>query len=265
VRGDVALPEVWNGTISFSLVAIPVKLVTALAHPIAFRLLHKKDNAPLARRMYCPKEGTIVSADEIVRGYEVAPGKYVTVTDKELESLSPERSRTIEIVEFVDLADVPPVYYGRPYYLVPGPGGKKAYRLLVEVLRQTHKAGLAKFVLREREYVVAVKSGKGALSLITLHYRGEILGNEDILPKDETLEPETKRHILKAIRAMTADFRPARYADARRKKVAQLLTRKARDQGTVEAPETENEEEAGVVDLMAALEESMSKIRERRG
>ena len=109
----------------------------------------------------------------------------MTVTDEELESLSPERSRTIEILEFIDLKEVDPLYYDRPYYLVPAKGGEKAYRLLVEVLRQTNKAGLAKFVLAEREHLVAVKSEDGALSLITLHYSGDILPAEEFAPKEE--------------------------------------------------------------------------------
>jgi len=261
----MALQEIWNGTISFSLVAIPVKLVRAVeSGRVSFRMLHSKDYSPLARRMYCPKEETIVPADEIVRGYEIGPDKYIVITDKELESVSPERSRTIEILEFIDIKDVDPVYYDHPYYLVPSKGGEKAYRLLVEVMRQTNKAGLAKFVLREREYLVAVKSTDGALALITLHYSGEILPDEDILPKEGTLESEEKSRMKKIIKEMTAAFNPDKYADDRRKKIMKLLQKKAKEKAPVEAPEIEEEEGEGPVDLVAVLEESMRKVKEHK-
>ncbi|MBI5666215.1 MAG: Ku protein [Nitrospirae bacterium] len=261
----MALQEIWNGTISFSLVAIPVKLVRAVeTGHVSFRMLHSKDYSPLARKMYCPKEEAIVPADEIVRGYEITPDKYIVITDKELESVSPERSRTIEILEFIDIRDVDPVYYDHPYYLVPSKGGEKAYRLLVEVMGQTNRAGLAKFVLREREYLVAVKSTDGALSLITLHYSGEILPGEDLFPKEDKIEAGEKTRMKKIIRDMTADFHPDKYADERRKKITKLLEKKAKEEGTVEAPEIEEEVEEGVVDLVAVLEESMRKVKEHR-
>src|SRR5512139_2950075 len=177
----MAVQGIWSGTISFSLVAIPVRLVKAIEPGrISFRLLHSKDYSPLARRMFCPEQETTVATDEIVRGYEIEPDKDILMTDEELESVSPERSRTIEIVEFIDLKEVDPVYFDHPYYLVPAKGGEKAYRLLAEVMRRTNKAGLARFVLHEREYLVAVKSTEGVLALITLHYPEEILPDADL-------------------------------------------------------------------------------------
>ncbi len=138
----MAVHELWTGTVSFSLVAIPVQLVSAVAASrISFRMLHAKDYAPLSRRMLCPVEGKIVPLHEIVRGFEIAPDKYIVMTREELESVSPERSRAIEIIDFIDIGDVDPVYYGRPYFLVPAKGGEKAYSLLVEVMRETGRAG----------------------------------------------------------------------------------------------------------------------------
>src|SRR6266581_9373914 len=219
--------NMWSGTISFSLVAIPVRLVKAVKPGrISFRTLHSTDYSPLARRMFCPKQEQIVPPDEIVRGYELRPDRYLPITDEELESVSPERSRTIEIVEFIDMNEVDPVYYDHPYYLVPMKGGEKAYRLLVEVMRRTDKAGLAKFVLAEREYLVAVKSTEGALALITLHYSEEILPDEDISPKAGKIEAEETSRMKKSIKKMMADFKPGKYADERRKKVLDLLKEK---------------------------------------
>ena len=214
--------------------------------------------------MVCPKEGKIVPPDEIIRGYEIGPDKYILITDEELEAVSPERSRTIEIVEFIDMADVDSIYYDHPYYLVPAKGGEKAYRLLVEVMRRTKKAGLAKFVLGEREYLVAVKSSEGALALITLHYREEILSDEEIVPEEGTIDAEEKSRLKKIIEGMTADFNPDKYADERRNKMTKLLRKIAKKRAPVEAPEVEEAEGEGPVDLIAALEESMRKVKKNR-
>ena len=260
----MAEQAIWSGTISFSLVAIPVQLVKAVeTGRVSFRMLHGKDYSPLQRRMFCPEEEKAVSPDEIIRGYELGPDKYILITDEELESVSPERSRTIEIVEFIDMREVDPIYYDHPYYLVPSKGGEKAYRLLVEVMRRTNKAGLAKFVLGEREYLVAVKSTGGALALITLHYSEEILPDEDFAPKKENIEPEEKSRMKKFIKKMIADFKPEKYADERRKKIMNLLKKKEKEKAPVEAPEVEEEGE-GPADLVAALQESMRKVKKNR-
>ncbi len=262
---EVPLQGIWSGTISFSLVAIPVQLVKAVEPGrVSFRMLHNKDYSPLLRRMVCPEEGKIIPPEEIIRGYEIGPEKYILITDEELESLSPERSRTIEIVEFIATEDLDALYYDHPYYLVPLKGGEKAYRLLVEVMRRTNKAGLAKFVLGEREYLVAVKSRSGALSLITLHYSEEILPSEDIIPKTEESEAVEKSRLKKIIKAMTANFNPDKYADERRQKIVKLLEKKAKEKAPVEAPEVEEEEGEGAVDLVAVLEESMRKVKRGR-
>jgi DNA end-binding protein Ku len=178
--------------------------------------------------------------------------------------VSPERSRTIEIVEFIDMEEVDSLYYDHPYYLVPAKGGEKAYRLLVEVMRRTGKAGLAKFVLGEREYLVAVKSSEGALALITLHYGEEILSDDQIAPAGETIDAEEKSRLKKIIKGMTADFAPDKYADERREKIVKILKKIAKEKAPVEAPEVDEEEGEGPADLIAALEESMRKVKKNR-
>ena len=261
----MAAQGIWSGTISFSLVAIPVRLVKAIEPGrVSFRLLHSKDYSPLARKMFCPEETTMVPPDEVVRGYEIVPDKYILMTDEELESVSPERSRTIEIIEFIDMREVDPIYFDHPYYLVPSKGGEKAYQLLVEVMRRTNKAGLAKFVLAEREYLVAVFNRKGALALTTLHYHDEILPDEDISPKKGKTEAEEESRIKKSIEHMVEDFNPGKYVDGRRKKLTDLLAAKIKERTLVEAPAIEEEEGEGPADLVAALEESMRKVRESR-
>jgi DNA end-binding protein Ku len=264
-RIEAALQGIWSGTISFSLVAIPVRLIKAVEPGrVSFRMLHSTDYSPLVRRMVCPEEEKLVPPHEVVRGYELGAGKYILITDKELESVSPERSRTIEIIEFIDMKEVDPIYYDHPYYLVPLKGGEKSYRLLVEVMHRTNKAGLAKFVLGEREYLVAVKSTGRALSLITLHYHDEILPHEDLVSEQEKIEPEEKSRMKKIIKERTTDFNPDKFADARREKILELLRKKARQIPPVEAPEAGEEEGEGPVDLIAVLEKSMRKVKENR-
>ncbi len=261
----MAVQGIWNGTISFSLVAIPVRLVKAAeSGSISFHLLHNRDNARLLRRMFCPEDGSTVPPDEIIKGYEIMPDKYILMTDEELESVSPERSRTIEIVEFIDMKEVDPIYYDHPYYLVPSKGGEKAYQLLVEVMHRRNKAGLAKVVLAEREYLVAVVSRDGALVLTTLHYSHEIISDEDISPKIGKVEAEEASRLKQSIEGMIKDFDPAKYADERREKLKVLLEAKMKKQAPVEAPVVAEEEGAGPADLVAALEESMRNMKEGR-
>jgi DNA end-binding protein Ku len=261
----MAVQSIWSGTISFSLVAIPVRLVTAVqpGH-ISFHLLHSKDYSRLSRRMICPEEGASVPPDEIVRGFEVLPGKYVLLTDEELESVSPERSRTIEIIDFIVKSDVDPVYYDHHYFLVPAKGGEKAYQLLVEVMERSNKAGLARFVLSEREYLVAITSRDGALMLTTLHYRDEVLPDEDLWPKKGAPDADEKARMKQSIEGLIADFDPGKYADGRRKKIREMLDAKVKAKALVSAPVIAEEEGEGPADLVAALEESMRKVKESR-
>ena len=263
----MAVQGIWSGTISFSLVAIPVRLVPAIKPGrVSFHLLHNKDYSRLTRRMFCSNEQTMVAPDEIMRGYEILPDTYIPLTDEELESLSPERSRTIEIMEFIDLKEVDPVFFDHPYYLVPSKGGEKAYQLLAEVMGRTNKAGLAKFVLAEREYLVAVTSKQGALALTTLHYSVDVLPNEDLSPKEGTKDMDSAElsRMKKSIERMMKDFDPAQYSDSRRSKLLELLAKKAKDHALVEAPASEVENGDSPPDLVAALEESMRLVKENR-
>jgi DNA end-binding protein Ku len=186
------------------------------------------------------------------------------MTDEELESVSPERSRTIEILEFIDLKEVDPIYFDHPYYLVPARGGEKAYQLLVEVMSRTNRAGLAKFVLAEREYLVAVISREGALELVTLHYHEDILPPVEVPPGKERISEKEEAQMAAGIKTMIQDFEPAKYANDRRTRIMDLVMRKAKEQAPVEAPAPAEEAGEGPADLVAALEESMRKVKEHR-
>jgi len=260
-----ALHAMWSGTISFSLVAIPVQLVKAVEPGrVSFRMLHKKDYSPLARKMFCPQDETMVPPDEIVRGYEIGPEKYILITDEELESVTPERSRTIEISEFIDLKEVDPIFFEHPYYLVPMKGGEKAYRLLAEVIRQTGKAGLAKFVFSEREYLVAVKSTGEALTLITMHYNSDVATADEFSSGRGEADAHELGRMKKSVKKMMAQFSPEKYADRRREKIVELLGRKVKTSALVEAPAAGEVDSEGPTDLVATLQEIMQKMKQER-
>jgi len=254
-------PEVWRGTISFSLVAIPVRLVEAISPGrVSFHLLHRKDYSPLVSRMLCPNEGKIVPSEEIIRGYEYKPGKYIPVSAAELESVSPERSRTIEVTDFVSVGDVDSVYFDYQYYLVPMKGGEKPYRLLVEVLKRTAKAGVASLVLAEREYPVLIRSKDGLLAVNTLHYASEIVPPKGLADAETRGQGEAEKERMKqTIRKMVARFDPEKYADQRREKIVALLKRKIKGKSLVQAPEAEEVEGKAPSDLADLLETSMRK------
>ncbi len=261
----MAVQGIWSGTISFSLVAIPVRLATALAPAgISFHLLHSKDYAPLSRKMHCPVDNRVVEREEIARGYEISPDQYLLLTDEELESVSPERSRTIEIIEFIALDEVDPIYFDHPYYLVPLKGGEKAYRLLAEVMHRTNRAGIAKFVLAEREHLVALTVRDGVLALNTLHYADEILPETDFAPKQMPAAASTDTPMMRTIEGMLERFDPARYADARRQQLRELLAKTATERSPVESPVVQEEAGETPPDLVTALEESMRSVKERQ-
>ncbi|MHB8109271.1 MAG: non-homologous end joining protein Ku [Syntrophorhabdaceae bacterium] len=260
----MAIHSIWTGTITFSLVAIPVQLVKAVkAGRISFRMLHTKDYSPLSRTMICPDEDKIVPPDEMVRGFEIGPEKFIVITEEELESVSPERSRAIEIVDFIDIAEVDPVFYDRPYYLVPAKGGEKAYGLLVKVMKQTQRAGIARFVLGEREYLVLIRSTGEALSLITLHYNDEIVSENDIVSGEAEAPAKDGDVMGETVRKMKAAFKPDKYANERKKKIAGLLGKKAKEK-TVESPVTGDEAPEGPEDLVSVLQESVRKVKAAR-
>jgi DNA end-binding protein Ku len=258
---ETSLQGMWSGTVSFSLVAIPVTLVKAVEPGrISFHLLHATDYSPLERKMICPVHNKIVSPQETVRGYESEAGKYIVVTNEELESVSPDRSRTIEIQEFIDINDVDPIYFDHPYFLTPLKGGEKSYHLLAEAMHAMNRAGIAKFVMDEREYLVLLKSKDGALAINTLHYSDEILPASAPGPDVSGASSEEINSIKKSIKSMMKEFTPDKYANSRREKILNLLHKKAKAQ--VESPEIDDGAKTeGMADLMSALQESMRKVK----
>lgn len=258
----------WTGSVSFGLVNVPVAMLTAVrSRRGTFHLLHEKDGARLKRRMYCPAEKEFVEPDRMVRGYEIEEGGYVVVSDDEIRSIAPRRGNTIEIQEFVDLGEIAPALYERPYYLVPA-GPEKPYRLLAEVLGDLNKAGIAEFVMNARQKFCSVQNIGGALCLMVMRYPEELRAADELAP-DAEARPKDVKAMLEAIGGMDYEFDPAKLTDEYEERVARLIERKKKRKEIIRSPEIEEEEpereaeEAEEVDLITALEQSLARERER--
>src|SRR3954451_3647416 len=168
--------SIWNGTVTFGLVNVPIKLYTATeSKTVHFNEVHAKDGARIEHRRICPKEDKEVSYDEVVKGYEVEPDKYVVLEKEELKAAAGDRGKVVELSEFVDAADIDPVFYDKTYYVGAG-DEKDAYRLLFETLRRTERAGIGRFTFHDREYLVALRALDDTLALHTLRFADEVVG-----------------------------------------------------------------------------------------
>jgi DNA end-binding protein Ku len=256
----MAVRPVASGTISFGLVSIPVKLYTAASsQSISFNLLHAKCGNRIRQQRFCPVCNEVVERDALVRGYEFAKDQYVRFTEEELDALEGEDSQAIEISEFVPLSIVDPIYYEKGYYLGPDKGGEKPYRLLAEAMNKAGKVALAKFVMRGRENLVLVRPAMNGLMLHTMYFADEVR-NFDEIAKGESAkisEAETNLAIRLIDELSNDEFHPEQFEDEHRQRVLDLVEQKAQGkQITVAKPQAPR---AQVIDLMAALKESLGK------
>jgi DNA end-binding protein Ku len=257
--------SLWSGAISFGLVNVPVKMLTAVRpQDVRFNQLHAKDNSRINQKRFCAEEGVEIPFDEIVKGYEVRPGTYVVIEPEELDNLDPVATHTIDILEFVDLDQIDPVYFDHPYYLVPDSRAEKAYALLAQSLERTGKVGIAKFVMRTKEYLAAIRSTQGALVISTLLYGDEVVPLETLeTPGLETELSERELKMAEAlIESLTEKFDPDKHEDTYREKVMELIRQK--DEGEEIVVHSQAEEPTKVEDLMAALEASVQAARDKR-
>jgi DNA end-binding protein Ku len=257
---------IWSGAISFGLVNIPVKLYSAVSRKtVRFHQIDAESGQRIRQQRVNPASGDEVPYEQIVKGYEISPDKYVTITPEELEALEPQKTRTIDIEEFVDLEQIDPIYYDHPYYLAPDKGAGKAYRLLLDAMEQADKVAIARVVIRSKENLVALRSYNGALTMETMLFPDEVVqpdSIEEIASADGDTKT-TKRELDMAkqlIESLSGDFDPTGYRDEYRERVLDMIERKAAGETiTIEAPEPERKE---VPDLMAALEASIAASKE---
>jgi len=259
---------IWSGSISFGLVNIPVKLFTAVSRKnVSFNQIDRRTGSRIKQRRVSALDGEEVPYDEIVKGYELASGEYVTLTDDEIGSLDPEAQRTIDIEEFVDLADIDPVYYDAAYYLVPDATTAKPYKLLATAMEESQKVGIARFVMRTKQYVAAVRPKDGKLLLSTMVYDDEVvrpeeIGGFDALDKVVVSDREVAM-AEQLIASLEQEFEPSKHRDTYRDAVLEMIERKAAGETELVTPVTAPSNEK-VIDLMAALEASVTAAKEAR-
>jgi DNA end-binding protein Ku len=251
---------IWSGTISFGLVSVPVRMFSATeSKELRFHFLDKKDLQPIGYEKVRRDTGEQVDPDDIVRGFEVEKGQYVTLEDEDLDRLDIELTKTIDICDFVDLEEIDPIYFRKAYYLAPQDGAEKPYRLLVRALDETGKVGIAKVVIRNKQHLAALRAWNGTLVLETMYYADEVRQPEQADGKVRLQKPEVEM-AKSLVENLSEPFDPEKYDDTYRKELLDLLRAKAKGKPL---PEPEAEEEGEVVDLMSALRESVERTKKQ--
>jgi DNA end-binding protein Ku len=259
---------IWSGAISFGLVNVPVKLYSATSpKTVRFHQLSSKTGARIRQKRVDPSTGDEVAFEDIVKGYELTPERYVLIEPEELDALDPKATKTIDIEEFVDLADIDPIYYDHSYYLAPAAGGAKAYRLLLEAMRESGKVAIGRVVIRSRQQLCALRPSGEAMALSTMLFGDEVLSPDRLDELDGLSEAEaTQRELGMAqqlISSLSSEFDPGKFKDEYRERVLDLIERKAAGEEIAVQPEAEDSTPAP--DLMAALEASLAEIRSDGG
>jgi DNA end-binding protein Ku len=263
--------SIWTGAISFGLVTVPVKLYSAVNRKtVRFHQLSGKSGVRIAQKRVDPSTGDEVPYDEIVKGFEITPDHYVVIEPGELEALEPKKTKTIDIEDFVELADIDPIFYDHPYYLAPGPGGAKPYRLLLDAMRESGRVAIARVVIRSKEQLVALRPMRddNVLGMSTMLFADEVVDPDNIDEVDTAGDVETTDRELdiakQLIESLAGPFEPDKYRDEYRDEVLGLIERKAAGEEIAVQPATEEEDEP-VPDLMAALKASLDAVRDRDG
>jgi DNA end-binding protein Ku len=259
--------SLWSGSLSFGLVNVPVALFSGVRDTdLHFRQLHAKDHAPIEIHRYCADEDVEVPYQEISSGYETDDGELVILSDAELATAAPRKTRTIDIEAFVDVDDVDPIHFDHPYVLMPSgdsEGTLRAYRLLVEVMGRTERAALGRLVLRSKEHLVLIRSRSDRLTLTTMRFHDEVRPAKGIPSPTKRDQPSKKEldQAVALVEALACPWDPDRYEDQYETRLKRILQRKRKGQ-TIELPEPE-EEPSPVPDLMAALEKTLAEVRSR--
>jgi DNA end-binding protein Ku len=259
---------IWSGSISFGLVNVPVKLYSAVSRKtVRFNQLNEKTGNRIQQKRVDPDTGDEVPFEQIVKGFELTKDRYVIITPDELDALDPERSRTIQIEDFVDQVDIDPVYYDHPYHLVPDKGAEKAYGLLLNAMTASGKVAIARVVLRSKEALVAIRPAGDALMMETMLFHDEVVPADDLddLPDSSDLKVSDRevKMAQQLIDSLSGEFDPSRYRDEYREKVLELIERKAQGEEIAVQPEAPKPEK--VPDLMAALEASLAAVKDDGG
>lgn len=252
---------IWKGHISFALVSIPVSVLSgSRTSDVSLKYLHKGDLSTVSYRRFCDREGAEVGWDEITRGYEFEKGRFVEVTPEELKAANARLTRTIQVLEFVELSEIDPVYFDKPYYLEPGSGGEHAYALFAEALRQSGRVGIARVVLKTREHLTAIRPSGRLMTMQTLRFAHELVDASAVsLPEDQKLSAKELELAGSLIDTMSDGFDASRYKDEYREELLGVIQRKVAGEETVVG--TPARAPGQVVDLMEVLKQSLKGRR----
>ena len=260
--------SIWSGAISFGLVNVPIKLYSAVSRKtVRFNQLNSETGNRIKQMRVDPETGEEVSFDRIVKGFELTKDRYVVITPDELDALDPERTRTIQIEDFVDQVDIDPIYYDHPYYLVPDKGAAKAYGLLLNAMEASSKVAIARVVIRSKEQLVAIRPAGELLMMETMIFHDEVVPHDELddLPDSKELKVSDRevKMAQQLIDSLSSEFDPSQYRDEYRDKVLELIERKASGEEIAVQPEAPKPDK--VPDLMAALEASLAAVKDDGG
>lgn len=257
---------IWNGSISFGLVNVPIKMYNTIKRKgISFNQLRKSDGCRIRLKKTCANDGAEVPNEQIVKGYEVSPDRYVVISQADLDALNPKASKTIEIEDFVLSSQINPIYYEQSYYLVPDKGAAKAYTLLLAAMKEANRIAIAKLVIRNKQHLTAIRPDERVLTLSIMHFADEIISQNEIddIPASDT-KPEKREMAIamQLIESLSSDFDPNKYHDEYYDKVIEMIEKKAEGQQIVSQPTAP--QNTKVIDLMAALEASLAEIQKEK-
>lgn len=256
---------IWSGTISFGLLNVPVKLYSAVARRgIALREIRASDGARIRHRRIAEGTDEEVPYEEIIKAFEVSPDRYVPLTKEELGALDPEKTRSIEVQDFVDIGEIEPIYFDSPYYIGPAEGAEKAYSLLARAMEESGKVAIARFVFRNKEHLAAIRPADGVLTLTTMRFADEVVSPDELEVVPDKAPKVDKREVDMAqqlIDSLTRDFDPTVYRDEYREDLLALIERKSEGEEIVTSPAAEAPKPTRAPDLMAALEQSIAAVK----
>jgi DNA end-binding protein Ku len=259
---------IWSGSISFGLLNVPVKLYSAVARrSIALREIRESDSARIKHRRVAEGTDEEVPYENIVKAFEITPGNYVPLSKDEMSALAPEKTRAIDVQDFVDIEEIDPMYFDSPYYLGPADGAEKAYSLLGAAMESSGKAAIARFVFRNKEHLAAIRAAGGVLTLTTMRFADEVVPPselDDALPENKAKVAKKEREMAEQlIDSLSTKFDPSSYRDEYREQLLSLIERKAEGKEIV-TPEVEAPQATKAPDLMAALEESIAAVKDKK-
>lgn len=259
---------IWSGALSFGLVNVPVKVVTAVSQKeVRFNQIHGKDGGRVEMLRHCTAGDHEVPYDEIVKGFKIGGDEYVTLTKEELAQLSPEKGETIDIQDFVDISEVDPIYFEKPYYLIADKGGAKAYRLLHDAMEKSGRVAIARVVMRSREHLVLVRPLNKALTMTLMNYHDEIIdaGSLEGVPEAVKVPQKELDMAEKLIDALTTKFDPEKYTDVYREQVLALIEAKAEGKEIIAPPVAKAPRTKDLVDALQASLDAAKKKHHGRG